>query len=167
MVDYPYAWAGIFRSSLIDQGLAGFRHGLFTAEDRPWIWRLHLGAERFAVLDAPSIIYRRGVATSLTQTQDRRQLDVIPALAEAIDIVQHDRDRERFLPKITNTTFVLGSHHLRRAGRVGTSLRREFREGLQSLLERLPPDLVRTEFALLSERRRRLMAPIVREVVDA
>ena len=39
MVDYPYAWAGIYRASL--GPLLRFPSGLHTAEDRPWIWRLH------------------------------------------------------------------------------------------------------------------------------
>ncbi|MFD0477360.1 glycosyltransferase family 2 protein [Nonomuraea thailandensis] len=39
MVDYPYAWAGVYRRSLGD--LLHFPGSLHTAEDRPWIWRLH------------------------------------------------------------------------------------------------------------------------------
>src|SRR5262249_31088581 len=49
MVDYPYAWAGIYHRRLLDQGLLHFHHGLRTAEDRPWIWRLHRRAESCAV----------------------------------------------------------------------------------------------------------------------
>ena len=82
MVDYPFAWAGIMHRRLIDQGLAGFTPGLFTAEDRPWIWRLHLQARSFAVVDAPALLYRRGVSTSLTQVRDRRQLDFVRAMGE-------------------------------------------------------------------------------------
>ena len=98
MVDYPYAWAGMFHRRVLDRGLAHFEPGLFTAEDRPWIWRLHLRAESFAVVDAPAILYRRGVTTSLTQVLDRRQLDFLPAFAEAIRVVEEDDDADRFLP---------------------------------------------------------------------
>lgn len=40
-VDYAYAWAGMYHRRLLDRGLLHFTHGLRTAEDRPWIWRLH------------------------------------------------------------------------------------------------------------------------------
>jgi len=35
MVDYPYAWAGIYHRRLVDRGLLHFHDGLRTAEDRP------------------------------------------------------------------------------------------------------------------------------------
>lgn len=45
-VDYPYAWAGMYHRRLLDRGLLHFTDGLRTAEDRPWIWRLHRGPGR-------------------------------------------------------------------------------------------------------------------------
>lgn len=45
-VDYPYAWAGMYHRRLLDRGLLHFTDGLRTAEDRPWIWRLHRGRSR-------------------------------------------------------------------------------------------------------------------------
>ncbi|MFI6309582.1 hypothetical protein ACIBEK_05425, partial [Nocardia fusca] len=77
MVDYPYAWAGIYRRSLRD--LLSFPGSLHTAEDRPWIWRLHREATSFAAVGLPGVFYRRGVSTSLTQVGDERQLDFIRA----------------------------------------------------------------------------------------
>ena len=55
-VDYAYAWAGIYHRRLLDDGLLHFRHGLRTAEDRPWIWRLHREAR---------VVRRRGAAGRL------------------------------------------------------------------------------------------------------
>ena len=49
-VDYAYAWAGVYHRRLVDRGLLHFTDGLRTAEDRPWIWKLHREAESFAVV---------------------------------------------------------------------------------------------------------------------
>ena len=61
-----------------------FTDGLRTAEDRPWIWRLHREAESFAAVGLLGVFYRRGVATSLTQIGDVRQLDFIRAFDQVI-----------------------------------------------------------------------------------
>ncbi|CAM5689991.1 hypothetical protein SANTM175S_10189 [Streptomyces antimycoticus] len=63
-VDYPYAWAGMYHRRLADEGLLHFTHGLRTAEDRPWIWRLHREARSFAVLGVHGVFYRRGVSSA-------------------------------------------------------------------------------------------------------
>ena len=49
-VDYAYAWAGVYHRRLVDRGLLHFTDGLRTAEDRPWIWKLHREAESFATV---------------------------------------------------------------------------------------------------------------------
>ncbi|UUT36310.1 hypothetical protein [Microbacterium elymi] len=115
MVDYPYAWAGMFHRSVLEHGLAVFPSGLFTAEDRPWIWRLHLQAASFALVDAPHLLYRRGISTSLTQVRDRRQLDFTRAFGQVIDIVETDAEAARFVPKVVATVLAVGSRHLVRA----------------------------------------------------
>lgn len=63
-VDYAYAWAGAYHRRLLDKGLLHFTDGLRTAEDRPWIWKLHREAESFAVVSLLGVFYRRGVASS-------------------------------------------------------------------------------------------------------
>ena len=83
MVDYCYAWAGIFDRRIAH--LLRFPDGLFTAEDRAWCWRLHLQADTYAVVGPPGILYRRGTPTSLTQIHDRRQLDFLPAFELVFD----------------------------------------------------------------------------------
>lgn len=92
MIDYPYAWAGGFHRRLLDEGLLSFPAGFQTAEDRSWIWNLHLHARSFAVIDAPGICYRRGTATSLTQIYDRRQLDFTRAFQRIFDLVVADAE---------------------------------------------------------------------------
>lgn len=162
MVDYPFAWAGMFHRRVIDAGLAAFTPGLFTAEDRPWIWKLHLQAQSFAVVDAPALLYRRGVSTSLTQVRDRRQLDFVRAMVEVIDIVEADADAARFLPKATWTVLALSSRHLVRARRMTPALRAEMRSGIQSLLDRLPADEVDAVIGRLDGPRRRVLARLLR-----
>lgn len=163
MVDYPYAWAGIFHRRVLDDGLAAFPEGLFTAEDRPWIWRLHLQATSFAVVDAPALLYRRGVATSLTQVRDRRQLDFARAMNEVIAVVEQDPEAERFLPKAVWTALALSSHHLVRARRMPPRLRQEMRSGIRDLLGRLPSDQVAVVLDRFDGPRRRVLARVLRQ----
>jgi glycosyltransferase involved in cell wall biosynthesis len=163
MVDYPFAWAGVFHRRVLDRGLAGFPEGLFTAEDRPWIWRLHLQARSFAVVDAPALLYRRGVATSLTQARDRRQLDFARAMNEVIAVVEQDPEAERFLPKAVWTALALSSHHLVRARRMSPPLRAEMRTGIRDMLRRLPADQVPAVVERFDGPRRRVLARILRE----
>ncbi|WP_341955186.1 glycosyltransferase family 2 protein [Microbacterium sp. LWH13-1.2] len=164
MVDYPFAWAGVLHRRLIDDGLAAFTPGLFTAEDRPWIWRLHLQARSFAVVDAPALLYRRGVSTSLTQVRDRRQLDFVRAMDEVLDIAAADAEADRFLPKAVWTVLALSSRHLVRARRMTPSLRAEMRAGIRGLLARLPETESAAVLARLDGPRRRVLAPLLRTV---
>ncbi len=163
MVDYPFAWAGILHRRVVDRGLAAFPTGLFTAEDRPWIWRLHLQAESFAVVDAPALLYRRGVATSLTQVRDRRQLDFSRAMGEVLDIVRGDAEADRFLPKVVWTALALSSRHLVRARRMTPALRAEMRAGIRDVIARLPESEVASVVRRLDGSRRRVLAPVLRQ----
>ncbi|MEV4737751.1 MULTISPECIES: glycosyltransferase family 2 protein [unclassified Microbacterium] len=164
MVDYPFAWAGLLHRRVLDQGLADFTPGLFTAEDRPWIWRLHLNARSFAVVDAPALLYRRGVSTSLTQVRDRRQLDFVRAMGEVLDIVGADAEAERFLPKAVWSVLALSSRHLVRARRMTPGLRAEMRSGIRQLLGRLPQAESSEVLRRLDGPRRRVLAPLLRTV---
>ncbi|UJP09576.1 glycosyltransferase [Microbacterium sp. KUDC0406] len=163
MVDYPCAWAGILHRRVLDQGLAGFTDGLFTAEDRPWIWRLHLRASSFAVVDAPHLLYRRGVTDSLSKTLDRRQLDFSRALGEVLDLVESDPDAAPLMPKAVVTVLALSAHHLVRARRMQPAVRRELRSGIRDLLARLPQEEARAAVAQLGGPRRRVLARTLRE----
>ncbi|WEG08584.1 glycosyltransferase family 2 protein [Microbacterium horticulturae] len=163
MVDYPYAWAGMFHRRVLDEGLAEFPSGLFTAEDRPWIWRLHLQAASFAVVDAPHLLYRRGVPNSLTQVFDRRQLDFGRALMQVVDIIEQDAEAARFRPKITATVLALGSHHLIRSRGMSMAVRGELVSVIRELLARLDPEEVDAALPRLSDPRRRVLARHLRK----
>lgn len=163
MVDYPYAWAGMFHRRVLDDGLAEFPSGLFTAEDRPWIWRLHLQAASFAVVDAPQLLYRRGISSSLTQVLDRRQLDFGRALIQVVEIVERDVDAARFRPKITATALAVSSHHLIRSRGMSMGVRGELIHVIRELLARLDPAEVDAALPRLSDPRRRVLARHVRK----
>lgn len=162
MVDYPFAWAGLLHRRVLEEGLAGFTPGLFTAEDRPWIWRLHLQARSFAVVDAPALLYRRGVSTSLTQARDRRQLHFVAAMGEVLDVVSRDAEAERFLPKAVWTVLALSSRHLVRARRMTPRLRAEMRTSIRELLRGLPHDESAHVLRRFDGPRRRVLAPLLR-----
>ncbi|MCF6524454.1 glycosyltransferase family 2 protein [Streptomyces sp. JJ36] len=136
-VDYAYAWAGIYHRRLLDDGLLHFRHGLRTAEDRPWIWRLHREARSFAVVGMLGVFYRRGVASSLTQIGDVRQLDFIRAFDQVIEETSRDPDADVLLPKAVRTYCAIISHHLT-SGRFEPQVARTLRRLSAAALRRLP-----------------------------
>ncbi|MEC4015928.1 glycosyltransferase family 2 protein [Streptomyces sp. H27-D2] len=137
-VDYAYAWAGIYHRRLLDDGLLHFRHGLRTAEDRPWIWRLHREAESFAVVGLLGVFYRRGVASSLTQIGDVRQLDFIRAFDQVIEETARDVDADQLLPKAIRTYCAIISHHLGSTERFEPAVARKLRAMSAAALKRMP-----------------------------
>ncbi|GAA4517247.1 glycosyltransferase family 2 protein [Brevibacterium yomogidense] len=138
MVDYPYAWAGGFHRRLLDRGLLPFPADFQTAEDRSWIWNLHLHAESFAVVDAPGIRYRRGVATSLTQIYDRRQLDFIRAFEGIFALVEADRDAELLWPKAARNWLAILHHHAGRSAAMDGDVRSDLTAGAVRASARIP-----------------------------
>ncbi|WP_405943990.1 glycosyltransferase [Streptomyces sp. NBC_01020] len=141
-VDYAYAWAGMYHRRLLDRGLLHFTHGLRTAEDRPWIWRLHREAESFAVLGLLGMFYRRGVASSLTQIGDVRQLDFIRAFDQVIDDTSKDPEADLLLPKAVRTYCAIISHHLGSIERFEPAVARKLRTLSAAALKRMPQDLL-------------------------
>ena len=152
-VDYPYAWAGMYHRRLLDRGLLHFTPGLRTAEDRPWIWRLHREAESFAAVSALGLFYRRGVSTSLTQIGDVRQLDFIRAFDQVIDETANDRDAERLLPKAVRTYCALISHHVGSLSRFEPAVARELRAMSSAALRRMPQDVLGEALSSMDEER--------------
>ncbi|MFE0648974.1 glycosyltransferase family 2 protein [Streptomyces sp. NPDC059534] len=141
-VDYPYAWAGIYHRRLLDRGLLHFPDGLRTAEDRPWIWRLHREADSFAAVGELGVFYRRGVSTSLTQIGDVRQLDFIRAFDQVIEETAKDRDAGRLLPKAVRTYCAVISHHIGSIERFEPDVARRLKEMSAGALRRMPGDVL-------------------------
>jgi glycosyltransferase involved in cell wall biosynthesis len=141
-VDYAYAWAGAYHRRLLDRGLLHFTDGLRTAEDRPWIWKLHREAESFAVVSLLGVFYRRGVASSLTQIGDVRQLDFIRAFDQVIEETAADRDADRLLPKAVRTYCAIIAHHLSDEGKFEPAVARQLRTMSAAALKRMPQDVL-------------------------
>ncbi|WP_326803787.1 glycosyltransferase [Streptomyces sp. NBC_01788] len=141
-VDYPYAWAGVYHRRLVDRGLLHFTDGLRTAEDRPWIWRLHREAESFAVVGLLGVFYRRGVAGSLTQIGDVRRLDFIRAFDQVIEETAADPEADRLLPKAVRTYCAIIAHHLSEIDKFEPPVARQLRTMSAAAIKRLPQELL-------------------------
>ncbi|MDH6568203.1 glycosyltransferase involved in cell wall biosynthesis [Streptomyces sp. SAI-117] len=141
-VDYAYAWAGAYHRRLLDRGLLHFTDGLRTAEDRPWIWKLHREAESFAVVSLLGVFYRRGVASSLTQIGDARQLDFIRAFDQVVEETAADRDADRLLPKAVRTYCAIIAHHLSDESKWEPAVAKQLRAMSAAAIRRMPQDML-------------------------
>lgn len=141
-VDYAYAWAGAYHRRLLDRGLLHFTDGLRTAEDRPWIWKLHREAESFAVVSLLGVFYRRGVASSLTQIGDVRQLDFIRAFDQVVEETAADRDADLLLPKAVRTYCAIIAHHLADEAKWEPSVAKQLRAMSAEAMKRMPQDML-------------------------
>ena len=140
MVDYPYAWAGVYRRSVGD--VLRFPAGLHTAEDRPWIWQLHRELTSYAVVSLAGLFYRRLVPASLTQVGDERQLHFFDAYDLVLRGVAADRDSVRFLPKAVQQFAALLGQHLTQLERFDASLAARFQARALDSLAALPPEVL-------------------------
>lgn len=156
-VDYPYAWAGMYHRRLLERGLLHFTDGLRTAEDRPWIWRLHRDADSFAVISRLGIFYRRGIPSSLTQIGDVRQLDFLRAFDQILAETAADRDSALLLPKAVRTYCAVIAHHMGSIGKFEPEVARKLRTLSGAALRRMPQDVLDDVLgAMDSERATRL-----------
>jgi len=134
MVDYAFVWAGMYRTDLMRSADAYFFDAdLYSAEDRLWLWKLHLRTSRYAVVSYPGVFYRRGLPGSLTQVFDERQLGFIPAYARILDEVRAHRDAERHLPKAMRQFFAIVCHHEKRAKNYPPQVRLEMKQQLRKI----------------------------------
>jgi glycosyltransferase involved in cell wall biosynthesis len=152
-VDSPYPWAGIYDRRLLEAGLLHFDEDLRTCEDRLWMWQLHLRASTFAVVGLRGVRYRRGVAASLTQLGDERQLDFIPAFERIVQQVYADRDAAALLPKALRSYCAVLCHHLSQRERYPPVLQRKLRAASAVSLRRLPKEPLEAAVADLDSQR--------------
>lgn len=142
LVDYPYSWAGAYHRRIVEQGLIHMPAHLRTAEDRPWIWRLHREAKSCAVVGLLGVHYRRGVADSLTQIGDERQLDFVRSFDQVIAELAGDPDEQRFLHKAVRTYCAIIAHHLDNIDRFEPALARLLKRQCAAALNRLPGEVL-------------------------
>ncbi|MFL1380171.1 MULTISPECIES: glycosyltransferase family 2 protein [unclassified Nocardiopsis] len=138
MVNYPFTSAGIYHRRLVEAGLMRFDPALHTCEDQPWAWRLHLRAESYARIPVLGLFYRRGLAGSLTQIGDSRQLHFLDAFRTVLDDVLADREAERFLPKAVRTFCAILLNQAEKGDRLSPQDRKEMFSRGRELLTSLP-----------------------------
>jgi len=157
MVDYPFVWAGVYHRRLFDDGGHRFTTRLRTAEDRLWIWQLHLRARTCAALNLYGIFYRRGVTTSLTQIKDSRQLDFFPAYDALLDEIREDRDAEILLPKAVRTYCAMIAFHNEKADVYEPATFRRLRHESAAALHRMPQQVLDHTLTMMDAKRSTLL----------
>lgn len=157
MVDYAYMWAGIYRRELYDAGLLSCHEQLHTAEDRPWVWRLHREADRYLVADLHGVFYRRGVRAALTSVGDGRQLHYLDAFALVFAELAGDPDVSTLTPKAVRSFCAITAHHLGQELRLDPELRAEHRVRVAAALTALPESEFAAVIAAVDPRRAALL----------
>ncbi|MFJ7075893.1 glycosyltransferase family 2 protein [Streptomyces sp. NPDC098781] len=153
MVDYPYAWAGVYHRRLLDKGMLRFHDGLKTAEDRPWIWDLHRRAESYAVASLRGVFYRRGVASSLTQIGDVRQLDFFRSFNLVLAELADDPEVDRLRKKALRNYCVVIAHQLLSRGRFERSIAAKLKQMASEALGRMSEDELEEALVGMGEER--------------
>ncbi|SDM98787.1 Glycosyltransferase involved in cell wall bisynthesis [Streptomyces sp. cf386] len=153
MVDYPYAWAGVYHRRLLDQGMLRFHDGLKTAEDRPWIWDLHRRADSYAVASLRGVFYRRGVASSLTQIGDVRQLDFFRSFDLVLAELADDPEVGKLRKKALRNYCVVIAHQLLSRGRFERSIAARLKQMAAEALGRMSEDELEEALVGMGEER--------------
>ncbi|MGW6911856.1 glycosyltransferase family 2 protein [Streptomyces sp. NPDC054940] len=153
MVDYPYAWAGVYHRRLLDQGMLRFHDGLKTAEDRPWIWDLHRRADSYAVASLRGVFYRRGVASSLTQIGDVRQLDFFRSFDLVLAELAGDPEVGKLRKKALRNYCVVIAHQLLSRGRFERSIAARLKQMAAEALGRMSEDELEEALVGMGEER--------------
>lgn len=153
MVDYPYAWAGVYHRRLLDKGMLRFHDGLKTAEDRPWIWDLHRRADSYAVASLRGVFYRRGVASSLTQIGDVRQLDFFRSFDLVLAELAGDPEVGRLRKKALRNYCVVIAHQLLSRGRFERSIAARLKQMAAEALGRMSEDELEEALVGMGEER--------------
>ncbi|MER5929463.1 glycosyltransferase family 2 protein [Streptomyces sp. NPDC002054] len=166
IVDYPLVWAGIYdRERLLSFDGLFFDETLRTAEDRHWMWRLHLRARSFGVVDLHGIFYRRDVAGSLTKIPDERQLDFIVCYQKVFqEIAGHPRGYELSF-KAMRTLCAMICIHLDRADTYDEYTRSLLMERSARALMECPQDVLEGTLAGMDARRVKMLRSLLSTVL--
>lgn len=153
MVDYPYAWAGVYRRAFyMNSGMAF--SALQTAEDRLFAWRILLESRRLLVSNEHGYMYRRDPRpTALTQTGDRRQLDIFKALEEVLNYLRENQLPHEFRLKAYRQCLAVTVSHFDRRRRLSAETWYEYTARAQRFLGDMDPSLLRSALHEFGERR--------------
>ncbi len=125
MVDYPYAWAGAFRTSFLRERGVTFPDGVRTAEDRPWIWRVHCEGARYQLISQAGYFYRQESPEALTRVGDVRQLEFFRSMDMAIAYLEETDAPPLFLAKAYRQLLSILASQYQRRERLEGSVRSE------------------------------------------
>lgn len=157
MVDYPYAWAGVYHRRLLDKGMLRFHDGLKTAEDRPWIWDLHRRADSYLVASLRGVFYRRGVTTSLTQIGDVRQLDFFRSFDLVLAELASDPEVGLLRKKALRNYCVVIAHQLLQRSRFDRPTAAKLRQMSADALNKMSEDELQAALIGMGEQRVHLL----------
>ncbi len=160
MVDYPYAWSGVYSMRLREEGLLTVDARLKTAEDRLMAWRLHLHARSFAVVGLLGYFYRREVPGSLTAIGDERQLHFFDSFDAIRDELEANERFSAFAPKFVHSYLGLIAHHEASRARLHREVHRVFRRRARRTLRSLPRELVADAVATMDPSRARILSAL-------
>lgn len=101
----------------------------------------------------PGVFYRRGVASSLTQIGDVRQLDFIRAFDQVLEETSRDPEADLLLPKAVRTYCAVMAHHLESIERFEPAVARKLRSMSAASLRRMPQEVLADTLNSLGDRR--------------
>lgn len=157
MVDYPYAWAGFYKTScLLDNDI--FFDELHTCEDRKFIWKLALSGINIVAIPHLYYFYSQDDNPQAnTQCGDRHQLDFIPAYERLLQNIGQIQDG-RFLDKLIRQMAVIIINHIKRKDRFSKKDQKLLFSGCSELLGKVPrPARQRLMKSLSPERQKVLL----------
>ncbi|WP_062383013.1 glycosyltransferase family 2 protein [Demequina iriomotensis] len=157
LIDYPFPWAGIFHRRLVDDGRLAYDEGLHSFEDRVAIWRLALTDATLAVVDAPWIMYRRDIASSLTQVYDARQLSFLRGFALVRDLVLANPEDRIFEHKLIRQFLAISAHHMARKKGMDRATRQLLRASITDFARSVDLDVLAQQWEDVGSSRRALL----------
>lgn len=133
MVDYPYAWAGFYKTSiLLDNNI--FFDNLHTCEDRKFIWNLALSDANIVAI--PHLYYFYSLdenPQANTQRGDRHQLDFINAYSSLLENIGSVQDG-RFLDKLIRQMAVIIINQINKKDRFNKKDQKQLINGCSVLM---------------------------------
>ncbi|MCF3640368.1 glycosyltransferase [Rhizobium sp. TRM95111] len=124
MVDYPFAWAGVFDAKFLRDRKIGYADHLHTAEDRLTVIRMHAEADFYVCSSVNNIYYRREPRPTLRSVGDMRQLDIFGAIRDCVRYAHDARLPDNCVRKIYIMAVSLVDFHLRNRQRLERAVNR-------------------------------------------
>ena len=158
-VDFPYAPAGIIDTASVSPSVYMFDQGMRTAEDRAWIWRMHLMTDSYAIVPGFGYFYRRNHSpASLTATGGPEQLDFFKAYEEVFLMLDRDPTLESYRAKAVRQFAAILVHQWRLRERLVETARRELRVKTREMLAPIPEETWARSVGSMGVRRRLVLS---------